>query len=992
MKKKLILYSITVFICVSVIYSQDKFIQENQFRFANEIFLENNFYLAEDLFKDIIVENPESVIAGDSSFMVAESRYISGKYKDALKSYIEIMEKYPATKNKYIKELYYRIAQCYYHLKMPDMSIKYLNILINSYPENYLTKDSYLLIAECLLLDSQYDKAIDALNKLEKYTEYKNFDYAYYLKGKVYYEKSIEQKEEKQRIKDAEEAIRYFDRVIIEFNESKLINRAYFRKANVLYSLGKYRAAIEIINNILRKEKDEKMKMLMKYFLAWNYYMTNDIARALKEYEEISNLSKDDILGVWAEYKKGMCYEAMKEDERAITQYKKVEEKYPSTIPAAYAGYSTGYYYYKQKKFYDALDKFNEVVEKYNVDELIRISYFITGEIYLQINDLTKAIAIYEKIEKDFPDERFRAIYMRAWCYFKTGDFNKSIDTFNIVLKDENQDDELKAKAMLKIGDCYFEMDTINEAENRYEEVIDKYKKYPDVLAEGYYAKGWINYKRNDFTKAKNYFLLAKNTSKSFEIKLKSDFMIANTLYSSNEFNEALKIYLSISLHSMTDANMRAESIFYSGWCYYRKEDFDSAITQWTRYYNIVTDPVKKAESLYRIGWAYFRKNDFINAAEKFQMIIDNYKSTHLYQESLLKVGDCYYNNKDYNKAISYYKEIVEKFPTHYRVSEALYGIQWAYYQLGEYEKAIEFSRQFVEKYPESSFTPEIQYRIAEHYFNIKKYETAIKEFERFIAKYPRHELIDNAYYWIGISYFNLSKFSEAINSFKTLVEKFPDSKFVERAMFKIANAYYKMRDYTNALQYYSSFIEKYKNSDLTDDAYFNIAMTYKRLDKDEDAKIWYKKLIDEFKNSNLYERAHMNLGYILQDSKQYDEAIDVFKKVVNMKGKKAVEAQFWIADSYYYKKDYDRAISEYMDVYKNFKNDELWVVSALDSAGKIYEKQGKLKSAISTYEKILTVTKNEKYRNVAKKKIELLNEQYKLLHSPTPVSEKVKQ
>ncbi len=987
---KTILCLIMTAVFLDICYSQDRFVLENQFGFANELFLENNFYLAEDIFEDVISLNPESTLAGDSTFMAAESKFISGKYKEALKSYVEIMEKYPSTKNKYTKELYFRIAQCYYHLKMPDESIKYLNLLLNSFPENYLTKDSYLMIAECFLLESQYEKAIDALNKLEKYADYENFDYAYYLKGKVYYEKSIEGKNAGQKKEDAEQAMRYFDRIIKEYPDSRLLTIAYFRKANVLYSMGKYKSAIEIIKDVLNKAKDEKIKLLMKYFLAWNYYMDKDVARALKEYNEISSLGKDDILVVWSEYKKGMCYEAMNEYDKALLQYKSVEENYPSTIPAAYAAYSTAYFYYKGGRFYDAIDKFNELIEKYNVEELIRISYFVMGDIYLQMNDIANAVSFYEKIEKEFPDDKYKATYMKAWCYLKMGDYKKSVDTFSTILSEENMDDELKAKALIKTGDCYYEMDLMAQAEDKYNEVIEKYRMFPDVLAECYYAKGWINYKRNDMTKAKDYFLLAKSTAKSPEIKIKSDFMVANTLYSNNEFNSALNVYLSISSHSLADAGMRAESIFYSGWCYYRKEDFDSAINQWTRYYNMVTDPVKKAESLYRIGWAYFRKNDFLSSAEKFQKIIDNYKTTHLYQEALLKVGDCYYNYKDYNKALTYYKEIVDKFPEHYRVSEALYGIQWSYYQLGEYDKAMDYSRQFVEKYPESNFTPEIQYRIAEHYYNIKKYETAIKEFEKFIEKYPRHELIDNAYYWTGISYFNLSKFPEAINSFKILIEKFPENNFMERAMFKVANAYYKMRDYEKALEYYSSFIEKYKNSDITDDAYFNIAMTYKRMNKDEDAKIWYKKLIDEFKNSNLYERAHINLGYILQDSKQFDEAIDVFKKVVDMKGKKAVEAQFWIADCYYSKKDYEKAINEYMNVYKNFKNDELWVVSALDSVGKIYEKQGKIKSAIETYKKILNVTKDEKYTTVARKKIELLNEQYKILHPASPEQEKL--
>jgi TolA-binding protein len=172
----------------------------------------------------------------------------------------------------------------------------------------------------------------------------------------------------------------------------------------------------------------------------------------------------------------------------------------------------------------------------------------------------------------------------------------------------------------------------------------------------------------------------------------------------------------------------------------------------------------------------------------------------------------------------------------------------------------------------------------------------------------------------------------------------------------------------------------------LSDDAYFNLAMSYKRLDKNDDAKKWYVNLAAEFKDSELVERSLMNLGYLLQDEKQYDEAITRFKEVMALKGKKAVEAQFWIGDCLSAKKEYDAAAGEYMNIYKNFRSEELWVISALDAAGKIYEKDGKLKSAIAAYEKILNVTKNPKYTDTASKKIALLKEQYKILNPEGPV------
>jgi len=76
--------------------------------------------------------------------------------------------------------------------------------------------------------------------------------------------------------------------------------------------------------------------------------------------------------------------------------------------------------------------------------------------------------------------------------------------------------------------------------------------------------------------------------------------------------------------------------------------------------------------------------------------------------------------------------------------------------------------------------------------------------------------------------------------------------------------------------------------------------------------------------------------------------------------------------------------------VYDNFKTEELWVISSLDAAGKLYEKNGDLKAAINTYKKILLASKLPKYTETAKKKIELLNEQYKLLN-PVPTGIPVK-
>ena len=156
---------ITVFLVVFMItalqsvYPYERSLREEKYDFAHELFLDNNFSLSESLFESFILSSPESALSGDAEFMAAETKYNTGRFKEALGSYLAIIEKYRRTKNKYKKEVYYRIAECYFQLKAYEDSAKYVKLLLDNYPESYLSKDAYLLLGENLFLSGEHDKA-----------------------------------------------------------------------------------------------------------------------------------------------------------------------------------------------------------------------------------------------------------------------------------------------------------------------------------------------------------------------------------------------------------------------------------------------------------------------------------------------------------------------------------------------------------------------------------------------------------------------------------------------------------------------------------------------------------------------------------------------------------------------------------------------------------------------------------------------------------------
>ncbi len=979
--KKIIILS-AVLLCAVAARAFEKPVTGGDYRFAMQLFGNSNFTLAENIFSLFYVSRPESPLAGDALFMSAEALFKAGKFKEALDSYVSLAEKYPAKKNKYRKEIYFRVAECYFQLKDYESSEKYVSFLLKGYPNCYLVKDAYLLSGENKFLMEKYDEALSSLKMLDEYTGYRHFDYVYYLTGRIYYEKSLREPENKKRY--AAEALKYFRRIEKEFSQSRVLNYAEFRKANVYYSLKNYKEAVDIIKTVIEKEEGEKFILLLHYFLGWNYYRLGEYGKAAEEYGFIISKYGDDLLSVWSKYKKGMCLEAMGREKEGLEQYNEVMSNHGGSIPAAYAKYAVAWHYYKKEKYYESLRRFERLTGQYGLKEINRAALFMTADIYIILGKFTKAREVFADIEKKYPADKHTAAYMQAWCLSKEGEFERSTQIYMEITGDENAPREFKARALLKIGDNYFEMDVPGSAERYYDMVVKNYAGMKGIVYEAYYAKGWALYGRNKNEAARGYFDRILKGSADHRLKARASFMKANTYYADFDVEKALESYLKIARDSGAPRDIRDESLFYAGWCYYRKKDFDRASEIWRKFASKAKDPVRRAEAYYRIGWAHFRKNDFEGAIKNFNTVIENYKNTHFYQEALLRTGDSYYNRQMYEKAVEFYRRLVDKYPSHYRVGEALYGIQWSYYQLGEEEKAIELSRQFVKKFPTSGFAPEILYRVGEHYYNTGKFDTAVSEFDKFITKYGGHKLADNAFYWQGTSYFNLRKYNEAITSFKELNGRFPDNPFKDRAVFKTGNAYYRLHEYKNAINHYSKFMEQFEGSKYADNALFNMALSYKRLDDAEKAKFYYKKLIKNHKDSEYFERAHMNLAYLYQDAGEYDTAIETFRKIIEMNGEKSGEAQFWIADCYYGKKDFAKAADEYMKVYKKYKSEERWAVTALDSAARMYEKTGKLKKAMSVYEKVPEVTKKKKYIDTARKKIELLERQYRILN-PAP-------
>jgi len=951
---------------------------EERFSLGRELFDNRSLSLSNVIFRSVASDFPEADIAPDASFMAAEALYKKGDYRAALNSYTGADEDYPQAKNRFRKEIYYRMALCSLKLDNYEKGAYYSSFVADKYPESYLASDACLLAAENYFHKGDYDNALKYLGRLEKYTDYKNFDYAYYLLARIYYERFIQDRDKNRE--DSQNSLKFFSRLEAEYKASKVYPRAMFWKANLFYSTGNFREAIKLSELSASLEADERFRATAMYFKAWCLYMLGEYEKSLSIFDETASLYPDYATAPWSKYKSGLCLQAMNRQKEAASRYESVIKDHPGTIPQEYSSFALADSLYTSGMFYEAFDIFEELRGS-GITELSVSSYYMAGESLMKVNKYREAASIYSELAAKHPAEEGEALYMKGWCLFKDSDFSAAGEIFREIENDPSQKGELRGRALVKLGDIMYARGMNAEAEDIYNRAVSFYEQHKEIVFEALYGLGWVKYRANDYSAASKIFSRAGKKAQNAEALARADIMDANCRYSLLKFEEAQDIYDRVTSRPGVNSEIRNEARFYSAWCDYRLGRFDQAVLKWEKYGSETANPVKKAEAVFRKGWAYFRKNDFDNAINSFNVIIEKYAATHFLQEALLKKGDSYYNKGEFENAITAYTELVEKHPSHYRVPEALYGIQWSYYQLGKDEEAVKISKDFLDKFGGSPFASEVQYRVGEHYYNAGNHRAAIEEFGKYAEKNKDGALLDNALYFTAMSRMALNENAEAVAPLKRLINEFPKSNLNDRAKFKLATCYFKLNDFKQAAEGFAAYEAGNPGSEYADDALFNAGMAFKRLNDLAASERMYTQLLENHPSSPLNERGRMNLAYLYQDSGRFNEAVKAFREVAGMNGKKAAEALFWAGDTYQSQGNTAAAHAAYLEVYEKFRSDEVWAVSALDTSGRLYEKNNELRKAIDMYRKIEKGGYSKKYTEIAKKKADILTEQYKLLN-----------
>lgn len=769
------------------------------------------------------------------------------------------------------------VAQKAFEDGFHDVAIRYVTQLLEEFPETQKRIQARLLLGQCYFFKSQYLKAFEIFNDLLQYAEFKDETLFWlgetYLKGmdfkqaKAHYRQLIElypnsiftpqayysigwvEFEENKFI----ESRSSFQKLIEKFPDHPLVEDSTFKLGEIEYNLRNFEKTIDVFTKYIEENTRSTKKAEAFFYIAESYYYLNDPLTAVTYYAKTAEISYENKLILMAKVSLGWSY-------LKLEKYKLAAENFDSAMSFAqekgilsddvFLGQAT--LYTQTKDFDQALKAYRLLIDTFPNSRRISESYLGIANIYYNLEKYDLAVENYLKIidinknEKTLNEILEKSYFGLAWSYLKLNDIESSVKNFEAI-RDKTDNKTVKISALTQIGDAYQDVGELEKSIQVYDQILTNYpeSQYADYVQ---YRQG-IALLKNDKIEA---------ATLSFH-SLRSNFPNSKYLVDVN-------YYLAVS--------------------YFKKSNWTLAKHQILEFLNTLSpDSELGPESLYILGLSQFNLKEYENAIESFKKIIKNYPfKKDILRTAEIGIAKSFYENKQIEEAIKHFNQIIVKYPDSEETQESLIWLGDHYLEDGQYQKAIDYYQQFVNSFPGSESLGVVYYELSQSYTALEQYDQALAVLNK-ISEKPDKELYVKARLVIADIFSRELNPQSALDTYNNVIASSPE--FKRDAYVKIADVYRTNKDFHNAItalqQAIGAKMEQslYKNSEIQ----FKIADTYQLLNQST-------KAIDEFMkipylypdDKNWVVKAYLRIGRMFEDDEKWDEAIQAYQKVVELK------------------------------------------------------------------------------------------------------------
>jgi len=876
---------------------------------------------ASDYFNMTIEETTSDELKVLAQNRIVDTWYLVNDYDRVIEEGQRLIERYP--ESTYVQDALYNIGWAYFDTKRYEQSIDTFNELTTRFPTGTQSDRALFQIGECYFDQGLYSKAVP-----------------FYLRlvNKMHIDQLTDMEIQKiQRDKLAG---------LTDETALDLAAKSSLKVGACYSSSGDYEQAEATYKLIARLFKYDKALIYEAYNRLANMYLDKgDFDAAIQAYRDAVDEVPDRIIAARMQVLICQAYfdgfEGEKYYENAIEEYSNYITSYSDV--AFRAGFDLDLaFFWLGRSYYE-----------------LGVQMLRNNQEQLGLENLEQAISVYKRVFDDFPGtELTERLYFYMGMAYQENDTEEyirtAIDTYDLLLK-EFENTPYKEYVYVFLARAYDSLEDYDTAISYYDRVISEFPESTQLDAV-WFEMGLVYRERGDELGAVEYFHnVTRKTPKLFTT---ARLLSSNTLYQEGRDDEVVDaITYAVEDTSAIENLYRLSQLYITrGNAYKRLENFEAAITDYTRAHDLDQPQTRQIASVSRAG-VYIDQGQFARAESDLRELM-NSDDESIKRNAQLRLAvisvrmgnseqavntylDIYNTTEDVDEKLGYLRNIIqlnaesenwdglEKYVQIMLTSEMSEGKKPADQNFFYREEAYYFlansyetrGRRSEDSSLDNPVTPE-----ARNYY-AKAINTLLDGYEKFPNSYYSSDMLLK----VGVLYLTkLTQEEDALDLaamyFGEYINKFPNTPNTEMAHYYLGFCYYNGRRFTDSVKTFESFASKYPKSEFTPEAIFYYSDGEYNLGDLDEAINGFDLVISRYPNHEKVAEAYYTKAWAYLELGREDEAIATMQTLVDKfpESDFAATALFSVADYYYNIQDYQSAITNYERVLEEYPDTEV--------------------------------------------------------------------
>jgi TolA-binding protein len=743
---------------------------------------------------------PEDLYS-EALYLLANSYYRVMDYDNAIKSYIEIIEKFPAAK--LVRESKYGLAWAYFQKDNYTEAYNVFNFLSDG--DDSIAVKSFIWKGEAKRYAGQQTDALKIYEEfLLRFPDSDLASFVEYQVGVIYFdweklnlssrylitattsEDPLVRAKANTLLGEIElsnkkylRAKKYFEPVLhlVDVN-NEVYHRALLGLGAALFYLEEYDEAIdnlkkaEILNPSFENER-------LSFYLAENYFASGRFSEALIRYNAVP--SSDPKLSKEALYGKAYCFFNMGDYESAAYQFSEFIERYPSDRRVKDVKLRMADSYFGSKNFVASSNVYRELYESGNYSLDDPYTYYQYAQALYKSGETREAINAFLTLQQRFPSSKYadNSLYTVGWINFQEGNYKEAIEDYQNVLK-VYKNSSLAPIVYYSIGDAYFNL-------GKYDPAIENYQK---VLS-NYPASQYVY----DAVNGIQYCYVVKGEPER-AVQLIDGFTEANP---NQKFSD--QIY------------------FKKGELYYSQRNYEKAKISYQEFIVKYPNSGYVAEAYYWIGKSAENLEQKEEAIFHFNKVFEKYPNSESAAASVLEIGKIQNSLENFQAAIQIYEAAGKQLKDSPRMPEILFMKGTTFIKLNDMQKAYDTFNELVFYHRDTFFADQARFEMGLIDLAAERYENADGLFLEIAGK-RTDDLGAKAQYYYGFSLYEQEKTTEAISALvriRTVYSTFDE--WLARSYILLGDCYVKLDDKRKAEEMYRAVLSKHRGDTFGEEA-----------------------------------------------------------------------------------------------------------------------------------------------------------------------------